>query len=289
MKLNKSNSPKIIFLHIPKSAGTTFKTILWQQVFPSRIYYLYEWGNHKDRIIQLQHLLKERKKKISLIMGHIGYGIHSYLPGKYQYVTMIRNPLKRVVSMYHHIQRDQKHQLHSLVKNKSLSEYLTSEIDESSTNSQTRFIAGVKLDQEIDGDDDLIGYGKGTPEQMLEQAKINLKNNILFGVTEQFNKSMLLFRKELGWKRIFYSKFNRGNYNPTSLSTQEMNLIVKYNNLDMELYDYAVDLFEKNVEALIPSIITELKDYNKKNKYFGPLFSYPTRLVHKFIELRGNK
>ena len=182
MKQKAHNKPILIFLHIPKSGGTTLKTILWQQVFPSRIYNLYERGNHKERIIQLNHLLKGKKKKITLIMGHVGYGIHSYLPGDYKYITMVRDPIKRVVSMYHHIQRDPMHQFYSLVKNMTLSEYLTSGIDEASTNSQVRFLSGVKLEQELNGEDDSIGYGTGTPEQMLENAKLNLRDNILNGI-----------------------------------------------------------------------------------------------------------
>ena len=88
----------------------------------------------------------------------------------------------------------------------------------------------------------------------LEQAKKNIQNHfILVGLTERYNESLLLLKKILSWKTPTYSIANavKRDKKTTQIDSQLKDLIIEYNQIDFQLYDYVSVLFDEQIEKYL--------------------------------------
>jgi len=129
---------QIIFLHIPKTAGTTLREIVHTQYPAENIIAIYpdEPFMNMETFSQLP---PKEKDTADIFIGHFSYGFHQHLSGNrpYKYATMLRHPLSRSLSLYNHLKNRQFEELEI-----SLSEILKSKQGNQFKNSQTRHIAG---------------------------------------------------------------------------------------------------------------------------------------------------
>jgi hypothetical protein len=190
--------------------------------------------------------------------------------------------------MYDHIRRSPPHPFYKPVSRMSLADYANSDIDESASNSQTRFLSSVKFSNELEGRDDDGGSGKMSPEQMLEEAMHNVSQNItVTGLSERFDETLMLLRARLGWRRLYYASLNkrRGNSVTLRLTASSRDAIAERNELDLRLYRHACECFEQALEDTLPSIQDQLPRFVARNRYLGAFYSYPARIVQKSREL----
>lgn len=76
----QTNSGTLIFIHIPKAAGTTFYQVLNRQYKPQHIL-LIEHGLAKQRSVNaFRQLPEDRKSRLRCIRGHMPFGLHQWLP-----------------------------------------------------------------------------------------------------------------------------------------------------------------------------------------------------------------
>lgn len=95
--------PLIYFLHIPKTAGTSFTYFLEQLVDKSRIYPLKAWDSEQDFKTRAEGTDWEQ---YSLISGHYTNALVDFLPPDAQIVTILRDPVERLISHFHHLLND---------------------------------------------------------------------------------------------------------------------------------------------------------------------------------------
>lgn len=103
-----------IFVHVPRTAGTTFVRQVEANYKKDELLRLYnkELGldsnksyRHEDYLKLVEKKIKKlgkKKKKIKVIYGHrVPCGIHRYFKNREPYyITFLRDPLKRVKSLY---------------------------------------------------------------------------------------------------------------------------------------------------------------------------------------------
>ena len=58
-------------------------------------------------------------------MGHFCFGIHSHLPGVSEYITMLRQPADRLLSLYRYSRDNSEAHYHFAAKEKSFEEFIT--------------------------------------------------------------------------------------------------------------------------------------------------------------------
>lgn len=86
---------------------------------------------------------------------------------------------------------------------------------------------------------------------MLESAKKNLRNMAFFGLQEDMAKSQVLFEEVFGLK---FTKnmddWSKSKSEDTTVTEEQKRLIVEKNRLDLELYDFAKQLFSERFGSI---------------------------------------
>ncbi|MEM7756955.1 MAG: sulfotransferase family 2 domain-containing protein [Cyanobacteria bacterium P01_A01_bin.40] len=272
-ELDNSNKAKtVIFLHLPKAAGTTLCDIFLRQ-YQAESIHLLDGTNFDQAQEDFKQLSPEEKAQIKILMGHMYFGLHEYLPHPATYVTMLRNPIDRVVSYYHFIKKARNHPDYEMMKTKNISieDYCQMGVV-NMCNGQTRFLSGNQ-ESAFNG------------SEILEQAKKNLQEYFsVVGIQEKFDESLLMLRNKLAWKKMPY--YYRRNTNRTKSYRQEISnstraVIEKYNELDLELYEYATKIFEQKLKQQNGKIEHKLQLFKLKNQVYGKYSAFVQKAMFK--------
>jgi Sulfotransferase family len=270
----------LIFIHVPKAAGTTFDRILFHQYSRRAILRIGE-GGLNPAIHELQDWPEQRRQAVRLVTGHIGFGIHELFPGPAKYLTFVRDPVERIISHYRHVLRTKDHYLHDEVTSRrmSLLDYACSGMTWELVNGQTQLLAGPyeRFPAPTRPYEEFV-----TPTQeTLELAKRHIRETfVLAGVTERFDESLLLLQRMLGWRRVGYG---RANVAPKASGGEvvdgaTVDIIRRQNLLDVELYNFCLELLEERVADAGSSFQRDLARFRKKNAVSAAILSGPRHL-----------
>lgn len=285
------SKPIYVFIHIPKSAGTTFHSILernyaYQQQFSFR-------APRELALMRLLAMPESRRNKLDCIKGHCGWGIHKHLSRPVNYCTFLRDPVKRVVSEYNYVKRHSKPDAHQIVKEKNLSLAQFVKGDLTTDNLQLRYLTFMRLEDAPPG---------RAQKEWLEPAKKRLAEDFAnFGIVEYFDKSLLLFQHQLNLKKIYYASKNQSKPTVKSLTPEPhgwcgesecVSLIQDRNALDIELYLFARAIFEerwRDFHKNNPMALKDFQEFNRKRQSLTALTDHfqfvASRLTWK---LQGN-
>ena len=89
----------LIFLHIPKTAGSTLNFILDAHYTPENSFATSQtWLHPEGSLDGFEMLTETERARIELLNGHMGLGLHRHLPQPARYLTVLRDPVERVLS-----------------------------------------------------------------------------------------------------------------------------------------------------------------------------------------------
>lgn len=275
--------PVLLYLHILKNSGSTLKNVLKKNY--KNIYSL-RWGMRNER--HHRNLLSKgesaRWDGYDVLSGHFPFGMHRLLsPDRgYRYLALLRYPVVRSISAYHYLMNDSSYtkanpELRSFISKLGLVRF-SMEFQSSlpnhvyADNGQVRYPSGI-------GDEKPFG-SLGMAD--LEQAKANL-SDMTFGLTEQFDRSMLYFKDQFGWSSILYAKKKVGRSRTRSAQDDaDRQAIRAANHLDYELYEFGVDLFRQRTAYIddrrMASYAVGLKAYQATNRILTWLLSVGMKL-----------
>jgi len=221
-----------VFAHIPKAAGSSLR-----YVFKKNFRNVYELKGYKNKK-ELARLQKkpDRIKESALLIGHIPHGIHNYLKTEVQYITMLRNPIHRVVSNYNYILNSPHHYLYERIHYEksrimSIKEFVSHENIVEGRDFQTRMLSAdkMRIKKEIFSED-------------LDRAKQNLARYV-YGFTENYDKFLdKLYVYGIitnGYSpKINETVYRHYKYHP---SEDDLDVISDYNKYDIDLYKWAIN------------------------------------------------
>jgi hypothetical protein len=240
-----------VFTHIGKSGGTTLSTTLRWVYGPGACYHI-PAGRPERPDRWFDETSARELEKIELVMGHAIYGAHEQIPGSCRYFTVLRHPIRRVVSLYYYIKSGWPD---SAVASMSLEAFLESNHRAARPNDQVRFVSGLAPEE--------------SPSKALRRAKHNLKEEFAaFGLTERFDESLLLFREKLGWARppvYVSSNVNRERPTVEELPSDTVDAVRSHNELDLELYRFASERFQSILENEYSEIERDMKRFDRLN------------------------
>jgi len=225
----------LIFLHVPKSAGTTLNRLIeWE--YPLFEMYsvdpvLFRWSRAR-----LWRLPQRRLKRFRVFKGHMPFGLHKILPQPATYITVMRGAVERVISAYYFMSNYKLHPNYWKFRREdwTLEDFVQRSPRE---NVQTKMIAGADYDEPCTA-------------EILAKAKENLQYFSVVGLTERFEESLALMKLRFGWKIESYSSFNLTRTRPKKrdLPQSTLDLIAERNRFDIELYECAAKLFEEAID-----------------------------------------
>ncbi len=267
MKLEQQKENIVIFVHIPKTGGTTLEGILNRQYGRRnglRLNTSYRFL--PEEIAQIRTKL-QTVQECKFIKGHFALGLqaHQYLLNPSSYITMLRNPLERVISDFYFIQRTPAHHHYAAIQKyrMDLQDYVSSELFWGLDNYQTRVLCDRSTLEQT-------GY---CTTLTLESAKHNLQSLFpVVGVVERFDESLLLLHRAFQWQPPFYGKENVTPSRPKlqTLSKQIIARLYEKHVFDLELYAYAHSLLESQLAYYYPQgFESALSRFRVNNQYFA--------------------
>lgn len=214
---------RFVFVHIPKTAGTSFRKGLEQTIGRASIFYDYGLGS-KAKNQEVIHFLYEQEPPDFLgfrseldnyhdavLCGH--FQAKKYFP----YFTFgqmgafFRDPVDRTISEYLHFKR-----VNGYTGN--IEEFCENPIFQ---DRQNFFMDGVDINS--------LGF---------------------IGITEKYEESLALFKQQTGIE-VPYLGLNKAESYPDEITDSVYEYVRQFNAKDIELYDYALSLFEQRQHEII--------------------------------------
>ncbi|MHC4646778.1 MAG: sulfotransferase family 2 domain-containing protein [Planctomycetota bacterium] len=215
--------PLIIFVHIPKTGGTSLKNMVKDHLGDAVQWDATDKGTIGGNTIQV-------------MMGHFPYGGHERYPDReVKYFTMLRDPIQRLWSHYWSVVRNPGHYQHFKAVFLGHARYfadrsLTYEND----NTQTRMLCGQ-------------GFGWDAREPITqadyEQAKRNLATFAAVGIFEHYEESVKKIYRALHWKKDPLRFDNRGRGKPDVIPDEALVVMRDVTVFDRQLYEVGKEIF----------------------------------------------
>ena len=224
----------LIFLHLPKTAGTTLGPVL-QRHFPRKRTHFILSENIDANLAAFKAMPEAQRHRVQLLRGHQPFGLHEYLAPGARYLAVLREPVARVISHYHYVKSTGHPKFIGAIReaNMSLADYAASGISGELENGQTRWIAGIWDDRPL-------------VEADLERAIDNIEKHFDWvGLTERFDPSLVELAAKYRWLRVYYRKQNVSRQESRDVSAETLAAIAERNRLDSSLYQHVLQRFEQ--------------------------------------------
>lgn len=273
--------PILVHLHIPKNAGTTLSRMLKLRTLlhpPTnllrRAAVLGQYQHPTEtRLRAIAEMSPGDKRRVRFYEEHCGYGVHEHLPRACIYLTMLRDPIDRTLSVYDFLRQEGR-----IPAGQTLGEFLDAPtirrvwwVD----NAQVRYLAGEH--------GEIVDVPVGEcAAALLGTAKRRLESDIAwFGLLDRFDESLFLLCRRLGWSTAVAVRSNVTRQRTSRRATvapELLDRITAMNALDMELDVFARGLFQQRLDA-IPDAAAQLRDLRERSAARGRLLGPIQNLV----------
>jgi hypothetical protein len=234
--------PPLVFMHIPKTGGTTVNRILMKNYH----YRLDSYGTdffpryYPDEFRSLvQPPQGDDPRRPVYFTGHIDVAneLFRYMPVRYVAITMLRDPVARVVSHYRSHSRLADSPLAAEIANGRLGivDYFR------------RFRETIRLQYEVFAP----RASAGERPHVVEEALHNLDSRVsFFGVQEEFDAFAVLMAELLGLADVHHLPLNRTPADAATVTPSQRAELRELLATDVAFYDGAVALYHQRKQTL---------------------------------------
>lgn len=134
---------RILFNHVPKCAGTTVTQYL-KFHFPRRLVFQMNGRRAFESVERFRALPQRSRFRFRLIVGHSAHSLLDLVHPDTITVTLLRDPIDRIISHYFFVKHDKAHYLHERVVRSgiTLEDYATSRLSDELENFYTTHFTG---------------------------------------------------------------------------------------------------------------------------------------------------
>jgi hypothetical protein len=223
-----ANNIELVSLHIPKTAGTSFRSIFIDNVGERNFAKVDIFNSGRIKVNDAYFSDHKLNRKVTAIHGHFPYSVlldRFEIHSTTQFITWVRNPIERVLSNYYFLrnviqERINEQQDENLFERigKSLEEFV---LHPENQNVMSKFLKGAPLEEFT-----------------------------FIGVQDQFDSELLRMQQLLGWQvtnrahNITQNKKERVEH-----GAEMLDFIQTHNQEDMELYQRVIALNSKSMNA----------------------------------------
>jgi Sulfotransferase family len=244
----------VLFLHIPKTAGTSFFLMLQNAFSDSRVRRI----QHVDQHIQatIDTIVEAELDEITCVAGHLPIHLFRSCLDRFQPFTVLRDPVDRVLSLFRFLRMQDKSELQrlGLAPDFTLEAFVSSrepEIYGQVNNGMVRMLCG---DRRLwDSDYPEFWRAAGDLNPLLSALK-NLER-MDFGLTEAMPQTLKLVQAR--WSIPYALNEYRENITERDDARADiaaLHHIVTLNTMDLALYERGRALFRERVQALPPDV-----------------------------------
>ncbi|MEE8574968.1 MAG: sulfotransferase family 2 domain-containing protein [Thermodesulfobacteriota bacterium] len=242
----------VVFVHILKTGGSTLKRILASQYGDEEAYFINP--PFDDSIVtEFLTLPEERRKKLKLIAGHGSQGLVKYMEPPFIIYALFRNPIDQLVSYYYYAKKTPTNHYYE------------------------RLNAGMDI---VQFSSELVAYNlQSRAMELLLEKEDRMKLDLIlelikggrvkFGLLEQFDESILMLARELGWKKPpYYTSWL--NVNKSRPAVEELppdvaRRLKEINHNDVELYKVAREIFTEELSVQGAGFAEEVAKFKVEN------------------------
>lgn len=266
----------LIFLHVGKTGGSTLSDVLvrnfpaaqrlggWATTSSSALGF-YEFSAIKECHDRLP---REQRRSLALLNGHVPFGVHAVFEQSAKYVTLVREPVDRIVSMfYYSLTTPAEPLFYPHLREMTLGEFAASDV--CLDNVQVRALSGCpELEPQWDGTRPLVAAP--VRREHLEAAKRNIEAHFLSAAPlDRFVDLLVLLRSTFDWplKKLQFSYKNVTPNRPplSQIPAAVRRAIDAKCGFDRQLYEWVGDRFQRQVRDLGSAFAIEREAFERMN------------------------
>lgn len=222
----------IVFQHVAKAAGSTW-------IYMARQIYGLDFIRTDD---DTGNVFWEERQRGELnfrcMAGHFHTGslMYNAIEENYVHLAIFRDPIDKALSHYYYVQMDEvEHHLKPMAKKYSIPEIF-------------KYGLGVEMQMQNQTVKQLSGIDIPNTREALEIAKDTVDNYTFFGLFQHFPEFVQMCNHRIRW----YNQEEPGRYNISKRPSldkefdQNLDVLVRHNELDLELWDYIQARYRAN-------------------------------------------
>ena len=139
---------RVLFDHLPKCAGSAIDTYLGAQ-YPRRHVFKTDPNFPRESVAKFRKMSEIDRFRYRLVVGHMAHDLVELVHPETTKLTILREPIDRIVSHYYYVLQQDQHYLHDRVvgENIKLEQYATLGLSEELSNWYTTHFTGWTLDE----------------------------------------------------------------------------------------------------------------------------------------------
>jgi hypothetical protein len=264
---------QLVFFHVPKTAGATFRNVLKRQYRGHESFYIHDIYP-KQSVDFLDDLSNLKFCNYRLIAGHCTHFLRERKI-KQKKIIILRNPIRQIISGFYHARRSVYNKWHhKYAMMESLDEYVDFLEETDGFNTQVNYLSISPNSYYNNERNDL------SIEEQYSKSKELVDSCDYVLISELFDEGLIILKNKLRWKDPYYiSKNVSMNRMEEETKTEIDERLVAGQAVDLKLYEYAKEKYQRlRVNEDLNSLKKSTEKFIIKNKYYnwihGPFYSF---------------